>query len=344
MIGLVSFVLVFGILIFTHELGHFVAAKLARVRVSEFGFGYPPRLVRLGEWHGTTFSINALPFGGFARMAEDDPSVEGSLAGKPRRARAFVYVAGVLMNALLAVSLFSGTYMVGTLMPVQGEGAGIYMVSAGSPADLAGIKPGDTIVRIDGAPVPSFQDAMQRILAKAGHSVEIVIRRDGAELPPLTVTPRLNPPANEGALGVALDLPLQKRSYPIWQAVPMGIRSTYYAVRTIFVSIRAAIRKQLPFQVTGIVGIYSMTTEVAKSGLERLIEFTAWLSLNLALFNLLPLPALDGGRLIFVLLEWLRRGRRVAPEKEGLVHAVGMVVLIGLMVVVSVFDYIRFFG
>jgi len=100
----------------------------------------------------------------------------------------------------------------------------------------------------------------------------------------------------------------------------------------------------LPLQITGVIGIYNMTTKVAKTGLVQLLEFTAWLSINLFLVNLLPLPALDGGRLVFVLLEWVRGGRKIPPEKQGLVHAVGMIVLLSLMAVVTVVDYLRYFG
>jgi regulator of sigma E protease len=161
---------------------------------------------------------------------------------------------------------------------------------------------------------------------------------------PITVTPRADPPENEGALGVALDMPLEERSYPVWEAVPLGVRATYNSVRALFLGIQAAVRGQMPFQVTGPIGIYQTTVEIAQTGIERLLEFTAFLSLNLFLVNLLPLPALDGGRLIFVLLEWLRGGKRVPPEKEGVVHAIGMVLLIALMVVVTFADYLRYFG
>jgi regulator of sigma E protease len=344
MVGFVSFVVMFSLLVFVHELGHFVVAKLARVRVDEFGFGYPPRLARLGEWRGTVISINALPFGGFVRMHEDDPSAEGSLASKGRTIRALVYVSGALMNLVLAMVLYSAVYMLGTPMPVDRPGAGIYVVSPGSPAEIAGFRPGDNIVSINGVEVQDVQQAIGLIRDNLGQSTEFAIERDGQVLPAMSVTPRLDPPPNEGALGVALDLPLEKRYHPVWQAVPLGVRSTFYVVGGIFEGIRAAIRRQLPFQVTGIVGIYTMTTEVARTGLAQLLQFAAYLSTNLFLLNLLPLPALDGGRLVFVLLEWIRGGRRVPPEKEGIVHAIGMALLIGLMLVVTFFDVMRFYG
>ncbi len=344
MLGVISFLVVFSLLVFVHEFGHFITAKLSGVRVDEFGFGYPPRLFTLGTWRGTTITINALPIGGFVRMAEDDPTVEGSLAGKSRGVRALVYTAGALMNVLLAVILYSIVFMAGTPVPYEGPGAGIYLVSPDSPAEAAGLRPGDTIVRIDGEVIDDVEEAVALIKAGAGRPLELVITRDGRELPSVIVTPRLNPPPNEGALGVSLDLPLKNQSFPVWRAVPLGFQATYNTVRAIFLSIRAAIQRQMPLQVTGPIGMYTMTKEVAQTGVVRLLEFTAFLSINLFLFNLLPLPALDGGRLIFVILEWVRGGRKIRPEKEGLVHAIGMIILLLFMAVVTIMDYLRYFG
>jgi regulator of sigma E protease len=344
MSGFLSFIIVFSLMIFVHELGHFLAAKLSKVRVHEFGFGYPPRLLRLFTWQGTEVTLNALPFGGFVRMAEDDPSEEGSLARKGRATRALVYVAGATMNLLLAVALYGATFAMGALTPVQGPGAGIYVVAPGSPAEQVGLLPGDTIVSIDGQAVIAVDDAVSLIAMRAGRPLELVVRREGQALPPINVTPRLNPPEGEGALGVALDLPLERISYPVWQAAPLGVRAAWNTLRGMWYTIQGALRKETFFAVTGPIGIYRETVKVAQSGLVRLTEFTAFLSLNLFLINLLPLPALDGGRIIFVLLEWLRGGRRIPPEKEGAVHAVGMVLLIGLMLVVAVIDYQRYFG
>ena len=134
------------------------------------------------------------------------------------------------------------------------------------------------------------------------------------------------------------------KSSSVTPAIPLGFRAAYNTVRGMFVLIGAAIGGELPFQISGPIGIYQETVQVARSGLEQLIEFTAFLSINLFLVNLLPLPALDGGRLIFVLIEALRGGKRVPPEKEGLVHAIGFVLLIALMLVVTLMDYMRYFG
>ena len=344
MIGFISFVVVFSLLIFVHEFGHFVTAKLGGVRVEEFGFGYAPRLLKLGTWRGTTISLNMLPFGGFVRMAEDDPTVERSLANKGRAVRALVYSAGALMNLALAVVLYGLTFATGALTPIEGPGAGVYFVAPGSPAQMAGVRPGDTIVTIDGQNLQDVDEAIRLIRSRVGRLMEIVVRRNDELLTPVSLTPRVNSPPNEGAMGVSLGKPLARRSYPVWKAVPMGFQATYNGVRGLFYMLQSAVRKEVPFQLSGPIGIYRQTEEVAKTGWDQLLEFTAFLSINLFLINLLPLPALDGGRLIFILLEWLRGGRRVSPEKEGFVHMLGMVVLIAVMAVVTFVDYQRYFG
>jgi regulator of sigma E protease len=342
-VGLFSFIIILSILIFLHEFGHFIVATSNGVRVEEFGFGFPPRLLKLFTWRGTLFSLNALPLGGFVRMAEDDPTVPGSLASKRRLVRGGVYLAGPLMNVLLAAILFGIAFMAGSLEPYQGPGAGVYGVAVRSPAEQAGMAPGDNIISIDGQVITSVAQVSEIIKAKVGQEVVIYTERNGKPLPPIKLVPRANPPAGEGAIGIALDLPLHLKRYPVWQAIPMGFQSTYFTVRNMFVSIAAAIKGQIKFDVTGPIGMYRMTQQIAKTGVIRLLEFAGFLSINFAIVNLLPLPALDGGRLIFVLLEWIRRGRKVPPEKEGLVHTLGFFALIALMAVITVADYFRYF-
>ena len=157
--GLLSFVFVFGLVVLAHELGHFIAAKLSRVSVTEFGLGFPPRVVRLFRWRETEVTLNLLPLGGFVKMAEDDPTVPGSLASKKRGTRALVLAAGAIMNVVLAVVLYSITYMVGTPMPVEGPGAGIYYVGDNSPAQQAGLRTGDTIIEMAGQTIVDASQA-----------------------------------------------------------------------------------------------------------------------------------------------------------------------------------------
>ena len=342
MTGFISFIVVFGLLIFVHELGHFLAAKATGVGVTEFGFGYPPRIASLGYWHGTEITLNALPLGGFVRMNEDDPTAPGSIANRGRGTRALVFSAGALMNLLLAAVLYSITFMIGVPTPYEGPGTGIYSVAPDSPGQAAGILPGDNILMINDVPICDSQQAVEIVQRHLGEPVVLHLQRGDSELD-ITVTPRVDPPSS-GAIGISLDLPLREQTHPFWEAIPLGIRTTWNVLSSMVEGIVGAIRGILPFQLSGPVGIYETTREVAQTGLDRLVEFAAFLSVNLFLLNLLPLPALDGGRLIFVLLEFLRGGRRIAPEKEGFVHAMGMLALIGLMLVVTVIDVRRMLG
>ena len=344
MTGPIAFIVVFGSLVFVHELGHFIAARLAGVKVDEFGFGFPPRLVKLGNWRGTDITLNWLPVGGFVRMTEDNPNVPHSLAAKSRLARTLVHSAGSLMNILLAFGLFTATYLYGTLVQVDEPGAGILMVAPSSPAESAGLQPYDNILSLAGEPIESSEEVVALIKERLGQPTEFVVERDGRVLAPITITPREDAPENEGAVGISLHLPFARRSFPIWEAIPMGYRATTYTAQNIVWAIQAAIRRQLDLQLTGVIGIYTMTAKAAETGMVRLAQFAATLSVNLFLLNLLPLPALDGGKLVFIALEFLRRGKRVPAEKEGMVHAVGMVLLLALMVVISVVDYMRFIG
>jgi regulator of sigma E protease len=344
MAGFISFVVIFSLLIFIHELGHLLAAKATGVSVKEFGFGYPPRMARVARWGGTDISLNWLPFGGFVRMHEDEPDVPGGLSGKSRKVRAFVFSAGSLMNLLLAIVLFTVLYLVGALTPVEKPGAGVYYVASGSPAQQVGITPGDTIVSIDGVTVSGVDEAVALIQGRLGQPMLVQVTRNGKLLEPFEVTPRLDPPKDEGSLGVALDLPLERQSYPFGEAITKGFQTTWQTARGIYLSLRSAIVGETAFELSGPVGIYQYTAQAARSGIEQLIELTAMLSVNLFMLNLFPLPALDGGRMIFVLIEWVRGGRRVPAAREGMVHLVGMALLIGLMLIVTYADIRRLIG
>jgi len=320
-----------------------MVAKAFHVKVDEFGLGFPPRLIKLFTWGSTDFTLNALPLGGFVRMAEDDPASPGSLASKKPLVRALVLVAGPLTNLILAILLLSVTFMAGTLEPYDGPGAGVYGVSLRSPAEAAGIAPGDNIISIDGQTIETADQVSQIVQQRLGQEVTLVVTRNGEELAPIKLVPRTGPPPGEGAIGIAVDLPLKIVKYPIWEAIPLGAKTSYLMMRNLFRTIAAAFRKEVAFEVTGVIGMYRMTKQVAQTGLIRLLEFAGFLSVNFALLNIMPIPALDGGRLIFALLEWIRGGQKIPPEKEGLVHLVGMVLLVALMVAVAVLDYNRYF-
>ncbi len=341
----VSFLVILGVLVFVHELGHFLVAKWAGVRVLEFGIGYPPRLVKLFEHKGTEYTINLLPIGGFVRMlGEEDPSHPESLAAQPPLVRAAVLLAGPLMNLWLAVLLFAVMAVVGV---PSGEPTGrvkIVGVAPASPAAEAGIQPGDVIVYLANQRIVSTRQ-LQGVVAKyLGREVSVTIERDGQRIE-TQIRPRLNPPPGQGWLGVEIIDERAVVRYSPPAAVIEGLKRTGMVVVAIVTGVAQILRGTMRADVAGPLGIAQVTGELARQGdILTLVNFAGFLSVNLAILNLLPFPALDGGRLIFVLLEILRGGKRIDPQKEGLVHLIGMIVLLSLMLFITYFDVLRIFS
>jgi regulator of sigma E protease len=391
MMGVPLWLLIFpvlGLLVFVHELGHFATAKWFGIKVTEFGFGFPPRIygVRFGE---TVYSINWIPLGGFVRMTgEEDPTEPGSFAGKAVGVRCVVLAAGAFMNLMLPVVIFSILFM---LPHDEFVGAvTIGAVSPGSPAEEAGLRAGDTILAVNEERTNNHLDLIQTILARLGKETELTVRRGpaiaGMGFSPETMTidkirvvPRLNPPSQtvvetvtdpateisltdarrarpslelgdklqQGSIGVSIftanPRPV-RTSYPVWEAVPMAVERIWNTLR-IFKNVMERWFAGGPEPgLTGPVGIAQVTGEVAGVGVSPLFELVAFLSINLAIINMLPIPALDGGRFLFVVIEWVRRGKRISPKREGLVHLVGFAAVIALILVMSYRDVVRILG
>lgn len=369
--SILPFVVILIVLVLVHEFGHYLTAKLAGVRVLEFGLGYPPKLwsFRIGkrrtpvpagdasladeEDERTEYSINALPLGGFVRLlGEEDPSDPHSLAAKPRPTRIVVLAAGAVMNLILPVVLFTVTFMIPQEVPVGR--VVIEQVAANSPAQAAGLQSGDQIVTINGDKVQNISDVATDIRLDQGQTMIWQIRRGRDSLtkqvyarwnPPQEVDPQTGQKVQQGPTGIELSTPdtfTQKESYPIWQAAAKGVQSTVNAVVLVRNQIISEIAARSAPQVEGPIGIAQATGEVARqAGWTALLQLAALLSISLAIFNILPLPMLDGGRIFFVVIEIVRGGRRIAPEKEALVHFIGLVVLLGLVAVISYFDIVR---
>ncbi len=340
---IIAFLLVFSLMVFVHELGHFTVAKLTGIRVEEFGIGYPPRLLTIARRGDTEYTINAIPFGGFVRMlGEDDPSHPNSFAAKSKLARAGTLLAGSLMNIVLAFILFIGVGLIGFDIPIGS--VAIIGVAPGSPAAEAGLQEGDTILIIDGLTVRNTYELSRYTKERLGEAVTLSVKR-GEETLPVHLTPRQEPPANEGAMGVIIQtvdiVGADKLRYSLWEAIPMAGRMIVDVTAAIFSGVAGMIQGVIAPNISGPIGIAAATGEIARSGLIALTQFTAFLSIQLAIFNLLPFPGLDGGRLAFIALEALRGGKRVTPEKEGFIHLVGLAILIGLMLIVSYQDIAR---
>lgn len=343
-------------LVLGHEWGHLMAAKKAGCNVEEFGFGFPPRIIAK-VWRGTKYSLNLLPLGGFVKIeGEDrqDPSPgPGSFASKSAGWRILILSAGVLMNVVLAYALLTVQAAVGMPQIVTEKNGHaltdlktyILDVAERSPASEAGIKSLDRIVRVQDIQDPLIDQVQQQIDVSKGKELTIEVERQGKH-ETFTVKPRENPPAGEGPVGIALGAAGLQRS-PIWQAPFAGLKRTGEMLVGIVAQFAMIIQRLVAGggvgeTLTGPVGIAVYTNEVTRMGLPYILEFGALISLNLAIINILPLPALDGGRILFVLLEKIA-GRRFPGKVEQITHTIGFVVLILLMVLITYKDVQKFF-
>jgi regulator of sigma E protease len=354
--AVVPFFVILVVLVVVHELGHFFTAKLFGVKVLEFGIGYPPKIwgKKLGD---TEYTINALPLGGFVRLlGEEDPTDPRSLAAQDRWKRIVIMAAGSFMNVLLPVLLFAISYMIP--QEVAAGQAQVTFVAPQSPAEKAGVKQNDIILAVNGRTVNGVQDAAYFIRLNQGETMTWRVRHQfeagatslggGGEIAEIQVYARWAPPKGQGPTGISLGQRgnlTETQQYPIWEAIPRGLRATMESLvlaRNQVITWIAS--RNRPEGLTGPVGIAQVTGEVVEqAGWVKLFELAALLSINLAVLNILPLPMLDGGRIFFVFVEMLRGGRRIAPEKEALVHFIGFVVLIMFVIVISVFDVMRIF-
>lgn len=289
------------------------------------------------------YSLNLLPLGGFVRLAgENNPRVPRSLAGTTPGRRIIVLAAGAFMNAVLAIALFSVVFMVPQKVDV-GD-VTVTVVEPDSPAAEAGVQPGDVFVRAGGSSIETVVELRRAVELKLGGEMEWELLR-GDQPHVVTLEPRWSQPEGQGPTGVQVRLDNSTtvtRSDPPWRAVPRSFTTT----RDMLVLLKNEVTRwfvagERP-QFTGPVGIAQVTGEVAEQGdILLFLTFAAFLSVNLAILNILPIPMLDGGRLVFVVLEWVRRGKRVSPEKEGMVHLIGFVLLISAVVAITYSDIAR---
>ena len=345
MLTVLSFLAVLMVVILVHELGHFVTAKLSGVRVEEFGLFYPPRLLSFKRGD-TVYSLNALPLGGFVKMSgEEDPNAPGSLASKSVPRRLMVLGAGSLMNLLLPLVLLTIAFMI-PHDEVVGE-VSVIEVAVDSPAEAVGMVPGDVLVSIDGQTINNIGDLQRILYVNLGGQVDILVRHVDASEDVFRLTPRWKPPEGQGTTGAtvtSLDAVLIQQQYSFFEAIPLaGSRSIELFV--LFKNgIVGMISGALPVDLRGPVGIAEMTGEAARAGIAPLLELASLISINLGLINLFPIPALDGGRVAFVLIEFFRRGKRISPKKEWIIHTAGFALLLGFLLVVTFGDIMRIAG
>lgn len=346
---LIIFLIVLSILVIVHEFGHFIMAKRAGVLVEEFGFGLPPRLFgkKFGE---TLFSVNALPFGGFVKLygEMDDSNVTNpkrAFLNKSKRIRIGVIVAGVIMNFLLAIFAFAIVYSFSGI-PRDTKTLKVVDVSAGSPAQVAGLIVGDVISKVGKEEVITVSDFISKVGEQKGKNVSFEVVRNGETIKK-QIKPRENPPVDEGPLGVTITTteiyfpPVLLRPF---YGIYYGFKEALFWGQAILVGLGSLFTNlfngQVPQDVSGPVGIFAVTTQAAQGGILVLINFIGILSVNLAILNILPFPALDGGRLFFIAIEGLL-GRKVLPKIEAIVHSIGMIILLLLIVAITVHDVQR---
>lgn len=350
MIGsILVFLIVLSVLVLVHELGHFIMARRAGVLVEEFGFGIPPRIfaLKVGE---TLYSLNLLPFGGFVKL-HGESTEEGltfpkrAFLNKSKKVKASILVAGVLMNFLLAIFAFATVYSFSGIPKDTGQ-VKVVEVTSGSPAQVSGVVVGDIVKLVDGKNVTKVSEFVELVEAKKGGKVALEIKRN-AEVKKLTLSPRENPPEGEGPLGVTITT--TEIYYPPLLARPFfgiyyGFKEALFWGGTVIAGLIKIFADlfagQAPKDLAGPVGIFAITSEAAKIGVLALINFIGILSVNLAILNIVPFPALDGGRLLFVVIESVL-GRKIVPKVEAVTHTIGMIILIILILAITARDIQR---
>ncbi|MFP7494050.1 RIP metalloprotease RseP [Terribacillus saccharophilus] len=417
MTTIIAFILVFGLLVFVHELGHLIFAKRAGMLAREFAIGFGPKIFTWTK-NETLYTIRLLPIGGYVRVAGEDPEIvelkpghhiglefnekqevtkiivnnkskhpnarvievesadldhslmvhgyeigeeerlsfpvhekamyvmdetetqiapyNRQFASKNKRQRAMQLFAGPMMNFLLALVLF---FILALIQGIPADNAAVGTVQDGSAAQEAGIQSGDEITAIDGTSVQTWEEFTAIVRENPDKALEATIVRDGQEQQ-LTITPALVESGDQkiGQIGVTLAM---EKSF--LGAIPYSFQQTYEFGTMILTNLGQLITGQLSIDaLSGPVGIYDATDQVVKAGLINLIQWTALLSVNLGIVNLVPLPALDGGRLLFIGVEALR-GKPVEPQKEAVVHFIGFALLMLLMIVVTWNDIQRLF-
>ncbi|MFQ5420915.1 MAG: RIP metalloprotease [Anaerolineae bacterium] len=417
MLTIIVFVLILSLLIFVHELGHFIMAKKAGVMVEEFAIGFPPRAMKVWQDEGkmtlngqeylinrrtgvprklqvgsevytetktrsdgrveitkieiltprkeenieedtrhravvealerpTEYSINWIPFGGYVKMlGEEDPTSPGSFASKSKMARFVVLVAGAGMNLITAVLTFTVMFMTG--IPEDIGPTYIVDVAPNSPAEEIGLHPNDIILQVDDIAIQNSLELAEYIRSRRGQEINLHVKRGDIERT-LNLVPRVNPPPGEGSIGVIIGTRQTSQRitrFPFGESLLMGATATTGMVIQTFAVPIEVLKNMIPAEQArpvGPVGIYNLTDSAVGTSVEigviyPLLLLTAILSTALAVTNLLPLPALDGGRILFIIIEAIR-GKRVSPEKEGAIHFIGLALLLTLLVVISYND------
>ena len=347
---ILQFILVFGVIVFVHELGHFLIAKMVGVDVEEFGFGYPPRLVKLFTRKGTEFTLNWIPFGGFVRLkGETDDGEPGGMLTAPKWKRFLILIGGATMNFILGILLLIFLYNV--VNPVDTSKVLVVEVAPNSPAQIIGLQNGDIVTRLGDEEIDS-SDAMVNATKKyLEQAVTLTYIRDGVELTS-EVTPRANPPEGQGAIGFVMSHPEVELNF---------VQSIGVAFDTFWAQVKATVSMPYNFikgklapgeaRVIGIKGIYDLfsnAAEIDQTNAEvtdevlpiTRLSLVSMLSIAIGITNLLPIPALDGGQIFFLLIEAITR-KRIPTRIANAVNSAFFYILILLFFVITIRDFIN---
>ncbi len=371
MTTILLFIIILGLLVFVHELGHFLAARYFGVKAEEFGFGFPPRMIgvmyddarkRYRFVSGrenvvsphTVYSLNWLPLGGFVRIKGEDGNETDpdSFISQKAWKRVVIMVAGVVMNALAAIVLFAWVFSLGVRQPIDAAMAPNYtdtqvqilQVTKDSSAAVLGLEPGDTIVSINNQPITSLEAVKENLEQSKGAQVRFLVDRLGTEK---TLSGAYQVSGDqEGKFGIAYSHTATVK-LPLLQAIQQGAITTWNVTGAILSAFGALIAGLFSdssvssVDLTGPIGIVYITKQMSDLGLVYILQFAALLSVNLAIINALPIPALDGGRILFVLIEKIK-GSPVRRSTEGMIHQIGFLLLIFLMVFITTRDVLKF--
>jgi len=356
MVTLILIIFFISILILVHEWGHFYSAQRLGVKVEEFGIGFPPALFSRMK-NGVRYSFNALPFGGFVKIFGEHGEGEknkASFASRPVWQRFIILAAGVFMNFFLAWVLFSLGAGIGIPQIIDEQTHGVPVsiigVSPRSPADHAGLRFGDQVIEMRGPDgvtlrIESEKDVRDVTAAYRGEEITIFAKR-GNVLKEFHITPRVSSPEGEGPLGVSIAWLTVARS-PWYEAPIDGLRTLGRSVLVTVEGLGLILsdlfsKGKVPAEVSGPVGIFFFAQDIRSLGFAYFLQFIGILSVNLGVLNFLPIPALDGGRVLFLIFEKIK-GRRISPELENRIHTIGFALLIILTLLVTYHDIIRNF-
>lgn len=334
----IATIFVFGLLVFVHELGHFITAKFVGMRVDEFAIGFGPSIwsEKRGE---TLYSLRIIPLGGYNKIAGMDPDEEQdekSFNSKPILSRMLVIIAGSGMNFLLPIILFFTVFMAAGIdtastQPIIGS------IMPDRPAQRAGLLAGDKIIGVNGSAIDAWPQFVKSIQESPDKSLTIEFERDGKKSI-VQVMPEYDAKANRGILGVVPQINNYQPS--VFESIWLSIKQTYLISVAMITGIVQMVTGKIAAEVAGPIGVAQMAGQVAQLGIMPLLQFTAFLSINLGLINLLPVPVLDGGHVVTLAVEGIR-GKPLNKDKMQIIQMIGFSLLILLMILATFKDITR---